>query len=99
MDRRGDAFGQLPRARLGDDVVVLDPDAEAFLRQVNARLDREDHPRLEGPVSLPGIVGLKTEEMTGSVREKVSVAGPRQDLLCLLVNRLNAGARSDLGGR
>src|SRR5208282_1305497 len=64
-----EAFAEEFVARFGDEDVVFDAHAEIFFGDVDARLDSDDHARLEGFAILAGIVDVETDIVAEAVNE------------------------------
>lgn len=77
----GDVGHEVVEAVLGDDDVVLEADAEVFLADVNAGLDREDVARCDGLVPVAYVVDVEADEVRRAVHEVLLVGGPSRVLL------------------
>ena len=77
----GDVGHEVVEAVLGDDDVVLEADAEVFLADVNAGLDREDVARRNGFVPVADVVDVEADEVRRAVHEVLLVGGPSRVLL------------------
>ena len=71
---------EVVEAVLGDDDVVLEADAEVFLADVNAGLDREDVARRNGFVPVADVVDVEADEVRRAVHEVLLVSGPSRVL-------------------
>ena len=76
----GDVGHEVVEAVLGDDDVVLEADAEVFLADVNAGLDREDVARCDGLVPVADVVDVEADEVRRAVHEVLLVGGPSRVL-------------------
>ena len=72
---------EVVKAVLGDDDVVLEADAEVFLADVDARLDRKDVARRDGLVPVADVVDVEANEVRRAVHEVLLVGGPSGVLL------------------
>ena len=71
---------EVVEAVLGDDDVVFEADAEVFLADVNAGLDREDVARCDGLVPVAYVVDVEADEVRRAVHEVLLVGGPSRVL-------------------
>ena len=76
----GDVRHEVVEAVFGDDDVVLEADAEVFLADVNAGLDREDVARSDGLVPVADVVDVEADEVRRAVHEVLLVGGPSRVL-------------------
>ena len=72
---------EIVEAVFGDDDVVLEADAEIFLADVDAGLDREDVARRDGLVPVADVVDVEANEVRRAVHEVLLVGGPSGVLL------------------
>jgi len=85
-----------PLTVLGDDDEVLDPTAEPPV-EVDPRLHREHHPRLQFPVvaghDVRLLVDVEPDPVAGAVEERVAVPGVLDDIAGGPIDRLGGDAR------
>ena len=72
---------EVVEAILGDNDVVLEADAEVFLADVDAGLDREHVARRDGLVPVADVVDIEADEMRRAVHEVLLVGRPSGILL------------------